>query len=96
MVTIENHSVSNGSSIRTREEVAKEAFKDIDPLTRFLYTPHTLTALFAGICALAYFSNAFNSRESSDLGSSSPSKTGLLAVILVFLGCVIELGLWGA
>lgn len=39
-------------SPKTREDVAREALLQIDPLTEFLYTPKTLTALAAGVAPL--------------------------------------------
>lgn len=60
-----------------------EALQDIDPATKFLYTPHTLTGLIALIAALLYFSGALDASQGSSLEDNI--RSGLLGAIGVFL-----------
>ena len=60
-----------------------EALQDIDPATKFLYTPHTLTGLTLLIGALVYYSGALDPHTAYSLDHNI--KSGLLAAVGVFL-----------
>ena len=60
-----------------------EALQELDPATKFLYTPHTLTGLGVLIGALVYFSGAIKGSSGTPLDYNI--RSGLLAAIGVFL-----------
>lgn len=84
---------------RKRSETsAAQAFDRLDPSTRFLYTPHTVTFLVLGLLALVYFSHPFSpDRRPADpsagaaLGYSN-AKMGIWAMVLVYLGYSVVQG----
>eukprot|EP00877_Chromochloris_zofingiensis_P010042 jgi/Chrzof1/5291/Cz15g21020.t1 len=75
------------------------ALRNLDPATAFLYTPHTISALLAGLAAIAYYGNVFNPSDTTRHGpdaaaaqSSSNAAVGVWAAILVFLGYSVVQG----
>ncbi|KAL4540689.1 hypothetical protein Ndes2526B_g07525 [Nannochloris sp. 'desiccata'] len=72
--------------------------QDYDPTTQFLYVPHTVTFLLAGLVALAYFSHPLNppQRPENPVDAAQTAyfnaKTGIWALVLVFLGYSVVQG----
>lgn len=82
---------------RSRRPNGPEA-QDYDPTTKFLYVPHTVTFLLLGLVAVAYFSHPLNPERrpvdpvvAAD-NAYSNAKTGIWALVLVFLGYSIVQG----
>ena len=81
------------------------ALRDLDPTTRFLYTPHTCSVLAIGVIAILYCaevlkpSSAVAATIAPQGQSIQNTKHGIWAAILVFLGeftrfLVFPLGSW--
>lgn len=80
------------TSRQTSRELLHPALEDIDPSTKFLYTPHTISGLLIGLVILIYTSRALNPPDlSSDPLQAEQTayfnvKHGITAGCLVFLG----------
>jgi phosphatidylserine synthase 2 len=72
--------------------------ESIDPRTRFLYTPHTVTFLLLGLAVLIYVAHPFHpdprpaDPEAAAAVGYLNAKTGIWAIILVFLGYSVVQG----
>eukprot|EP00884_Botryococcus_braunii_P007025 jgi/Botrbrau1/16323/Bobra.0066s0090.1 len=68
------------------------AFQNLDPTTRFLYTPRTITGLFIGFLLVVYFSRTFNPPPAKNIPEQDAAvaygnvKHGLIAMVMVWLG----------
>ncbi|KAL4856151.1 Glutamate decarboxylase 1 [Chlorella vulgaris] len=77
---------------------AHGATMDLDPRTRFLYVPHTVTFLFLGMLALVYFSHPFHPPQrpveptAAAAVAYNNSKVGVWAMVLVYLGYSVVQG----
>ncbi|PRW57106.1 Phosphatidylserine synthase 2 isoform A [Chlorella sorokiniana] len=81
-----------------RQPASEKAMESIDPRTRFLYTPHTVTFLLLGLAVLIYVAHPFHpdprpaDPEAAAAVGYLNAKTGIWAIILVFLGYSVVQG----
>ncbi|KAF8065960.1 PSS2 [Scenedesmus sp. PABB004] len=74
---------------RRQRQASEDALQRLDPQTAFLYAPHTVSVLLAGLAALGYSADVLGLRGG---GGGSSTAAGVWAAVLVFLGYSVVQG----